>query len=117
MPPSYGNWNSVAKRFRRWVNSRIWEAVLEVIIDEDEYEWIMIDASHAKVHPHACGAVGENQDMKGTKGGSIPKYTLPWILYVCDKSLVADQGIVLSESLLQQIQQQTAKSECSCLRD
>ncbi|PFR33898.1 IS5/IS1182 family transposase, partial [Bacillus cereus] len=26
-------------------------------------------ASHCKVHPHAAGAVGGNQDMGRTKGG------------------------------------------------
>jgi transposase len=29
----------------------------------------MIDASHCKVHPHAAGARGGNQDMSRTKGG------------------------------------------------
>lgn len=43
----------------------------------------MIDASHCKIHPHAAGAVGGNQDMSRTKGGSIPKFTLPWMRMVC----------------------------------
>lgn len=42
-------------------------------------EWLMIDASHCKVHPHAAGARGGNQDMSRTKGGSIPRFTLPWM--------------------------------------
>lgn len=29
----------------------------------------MIDASHIKVHPHASGVRGGNQDMAVTKGG------------------------------------------------
>ncbi len=29
----------------------------------------MIDASHIKVHPHASGVRGGNQDMGVTKGG------------------------------------------------
>ena len=83
LPPAYGNWNSVAKRFRRWVESGLWERILENIVDEPDFEWLMIDASHCKVHPHAAGAVGGNQDMERTKGGSTPKYIWPWMRMVC----------------------------------
>jgi len=83
LPPEYGNWNSVAKRFRRWVEQGLWERILEKLIDDPDYEWLIIDASHIKVHPHAAGAVGGNQDMERTKGGSIPKYILPWMRMVC----------------------------------
>ena len=83
LPTDYGNWNSVAKRFYRWVESGLWEKILEQIVDDPDYEWLMIDASHIKVHPHATGAVGGNQDMGRTKGGSIPRYILPWMRMVC----------------------------------
>ena len=94
LPSSYGNWNSVAKRFRRWVKESIWEKVLEALIEEPDYEWLMIDASHIKVHPHAAGAKGGNQDMERTKGGLTPKYIWPWMRMVCQ-----------SERLLQQVPQ------------
>jgi len=83
LPSDYGNWNSVAKRFRRWVESGLWEKILETIVDEPDFEWLMIDASHIKVHPHAAGAVGGNQDMERTKGGSTPRYIWPWMRMVC----------------------------------
>jgi len=83
MPQDYGNWNSVAKRFYRWVDSGLWEKLLEIIVDDPDYEWLMIDASHIKVHPHAAGAIGGNQDMGRTKGGSTPRYILPWMRMVC----------------------------------
>ena len=38
---------------------------------EPDDEWLMMDASHVKVHPHASGAKGGNQDMARTKGDSI----------------------------------------------
>ena len=102
LPPSYGNWNSVAKRFRRWVKQGVWERLLEVLIDDDDFEWLIIDASHVKVHPHACGAVGGNQDMGRTKGGLIPRYTLPWM-----------RMVVSSEYLLQRAPQRIAALACS----
>lgn len=98
MPPQYGNWNSVYQRFRRWRNSGLWEKILEALVVDPDFEWLMIDASHCKVHPHAAGAVGGNQDMERTKGGSTPKYTWPWMRMVCR-----------SEFLLQRVPLQIAK--------
>ena len=50
--------------------TRVWEKLLEILIDDPDYEWLMIDASHIKVHPHAAGARGGNQDMGCTKRGN-----------------------------------------------
>ena len=57
--------------------------LLDILVDEPDFEWLMIDASHVKVHPDASGAVGGNQDMERTKGGSTLKSILPWIRMVC----------------------------------
>ncbi len=100
LPPDYGNWNTVQRRFCRWRDKGIWERMLEALIDEPDYEWLMIDASHVKVHPHAAGAVGGNQDMGKTKGGSIPRYIWPWMRMVCR-----------SESLLQRVPQRIANMQ------
>jgi ATP-dependent RNA circularization protein (DNA/RNA ligase family) len=43
----------------------------------------MIDASHIKVHQHGAGARGGNQAMERIKGGSIARYTWPWMRMVC----------------------------------
>jgi len=69
MPPSYGKFGSIHKRFKRWCDRGRWDKLLEELIEEPDFEWLMIDASHCKVHPHAAGAVGGNQDMERTKGG------------------------------------------------
>jgi hypothetical protein len=66
----------------------LWEAVLEVFINEPDYEWLMIDASHIKVHPHGTGAQGSNQAISRTKGGSIARYIWPWMRMVCRSELL-----------------------------
>ena len=92
LPDSYGGWKNTHRRFCRWRDQGIWEALLEQLMVEPDYEWLMIDASHCKVHPHAAGARGGNQGMSRTKGGSTPRYIWPWMRMVCR-----------SEPLLQQV--------------
>ncbi len=69
LPPDYGDWKNTHRRFCRWRDRDIWEMLLDEAIDEPDFEWLMIDASHIKVHPHAAGARGGNQEMAHTKGG------------------------------------------------
>ena len=83
LPPEYGDWKNTHRRFCRWRDKGIWELLLEQLIDEPDLEWLMIDASHIKVHPHASGAKDGNQAMSHTKGGSIRNYIWPWMRTVC----------------------------------
>lgn len=83
LPPDYGSWNNTHRRFCRWRDKGVWEALLEKLTVEPDYEWLMIDATHIKVHPHAAGARGGNQEMSRSKGGSIPRYIWPWMRMVC----------------------------------
>jgi len=83
LPPDYGDWKNTHRRFCRWRDKGIWEGLLERLIDAPDFEWLMIDASHAKVHPHAAGAQGGNEAMGRTKGGSTPRYIWPWMRMVC----------------------------------
>ena len=95
LPSTFGHWKNVHKRFCRWRDKGVWEKLLEIVADNPDYKWLMIDASHCKVPPHASGAKGGNQEMSRTKGGSIQKYISPWMRMVCR-----------SGSLLQKVQQQ-----------
>ena len=97
LAPDYGNWSNMHIRFLSWRNKGIWEKILAALIDEPDFEWLMIDASHCKVHPDAAGAKGGNQDMSRTKGGLTQRFIWPWIRMVCR-----------SELLLQKVQRQIA---------
>ena len=83
LPPDYGCWSNTHRRFTRWRDKGIWEKLLEKLVGSADFEWLMIDGSHAKVHPHASGAKGGNQKMSRSKGGSIARYTWPWMRMVC----------------------------------
>lgn len=88
LPPDYGDWKNTHRRFCRWRDSGIWESLLERLVDDPDYEWLMIDASHIKVHPHASGAKGGNQEMSRTKGGSTRNCIWPWMRMVCQSELL-----------------------------
>ena len=83
LPPDLGNWNTVQRRFCRWRDKGVWEALLARLIDEPDFEWLMVDSTHIKVHPHAVGARGGNEDMGRSKGGSTPSCIWPWMRMVC----------------------------------
>ena len=69
LPPDCGDWKNTHRRFRRWRDRGLWGALPEHLVDEPDDEWLMIDASHLKLHPPASGAVGGNQAMGRAKGG------------------------------------------------
>ena len=91
LPDDYGKFGSVHKRFKRWCDTGVWDKILERLIDEPDFEWLLIDATHCKVHPHAAGAAGGNQDMERTKGGSTPRYIWPWMRMVCRSDSLSQQ--------------------------
>ena len=98
LPPDLGGWGNTHRRFIRWRDAGVGERLLEALIDDPDREWLMIDATHIKVHPHAAGAVGGTEDMARTKGGSTPRYIWPWMRMVCR-----------SELLLQKVPEQIAQ--------
>lgn len=69
LPPDYGGWKNTHRRFCRWRDKGVWQHLLELLVDEPDFEWLMIDASYIKVHHDGTGAIGGNQDMDLTKGG------------------------------------------------
>lgn len=75
LPPQYGKWETAYQRFRRWCKRGVWGRILADLSASADFEFLMIDASHCKAHPDACGARGGNQAVGRTKGGSTRKPT------------------------------------------
>jgi transposase len=58
LPPCFGTWFAVWKRFRRWALKGVFEKVFEELSGERDFEYALIDGTIVKVHRHGTGAKG-----------------------------------------------------------
>ena len=56
VPPKYGSWNTIYRRFRRWSEAGVWETVAvtlaEIMADSGHYS---IDSTTVRAHVSAAG--------------------------------------------------------------
>ena len=58
LPDEFGNWNSVFQRFRRWAKKDVWESLFKALIENPDFEYLIVDSSIVRAHQHAAGAKG-----------------------------------------------------------
>lgn len=58
LPPDFGEWNSVFRRFRRWAKKGVFTRIFEAVSGDPDFEYIMIDGTIVSVHQKASGAKG-----------------------------------------------------------
>lgn len=58
LPPRYGAYKSVHKRFTRWAAKGVWERVFQVLTRDRSNEYLMIDSSVVRAHAQAATGKG-----------------------------------------------------------
>ena len=56
LPSSYGNWNSIYKRFARWSEQGVFEKLFEQVSADRDLEYLLIDSTIVRSHACAAGA-------------------------------------------------------------
>ena len=58
LPLAFGKSNSVFQRFRRWAKKGVFERLFEVLSEQPDFEYALIDGTIVSVHQKASGARG-----------------------------------------------------------
>ena len=58
LPPAFGNWNSVFRRFSRWSRDGVWWNLFNALADDPDFEYVIIDSTIVRAHQHATGKKG-----------------------------------------------------------
>ena len=66
LPERYGAYQSVKRRYYRWIEMGVLDDMLAVLAREADLEWLMIDSTVVRAHSQAAGA-------RKDKGGRMPR--------------------------------------------
>ena len=67
LPPRYGKYKTVHRRFGRWADAGVWEKVFKALLADPSNDYVMLDASLMKAHQQA--ATGKKGATKTRRWG------------------------------------------------
>ena len=56
LPERFGNFSVIHTRHTRWSKSGVWKKVFEMLAEDADNEYSMIDATIVRAHQHSAGA-------------------------------------------------------------
>ena len=81
LPDEYGKWNSVFRRYRRWVTTGVFDAMLETLAELAGRDTAadMIDSTVVRAHHCAVGLKRGLSNQRGSadRGGASPPNSTP----------------------------------------
>ena len=77
LPPGYGNWESVHKGFTRWARAGVWGKIFQVLLEDPDNRYVMVDSTIVRAHQRAaCGKGGQSEALGRSQGGLSTKIHL-----------------------------------------
>jgi transposase len=75
LPESFGKWNSVFRRFRRWSLGGVFGRIFDAVSADADFEYVIVDGTIVRVHQHGTGARGgtRTQAIGRSRGGLTTK--------------------------------------------
>ena len=61
LPARYGNRKNVHKRFTCWARSGIWEKILQILPEDPDNRYVMIDSTIVRAHQQASAGKGRTR--------------------------------------------------------
>jgi transposase len=86
LPPHYGPWKSVHRRFSRWRQQGIWQRVLAEFRKDADGIAYLVDATIVRAHQDAHGARKGGRERSGTPVAGQRRRFTPWSTPVDDPS-------------------------------
>lgn len=56
LPLAFGPWNTVFRRFSRWADKGVWQAIFARLSEDADFEEVFLDSTIVRAHQHAAGA-------------------------------------------------------------
>ncbi len=76
LPSSYGNWNSIYKRFARWSEAGVFEKLFEHFAGDRDLDYLPLDSTIVRAHACAAGAKKHGAQALGRLGWHSTKIHL-----------------------------------------
>ena len=70
MPDRFGPYQTVKRRYYRWIEQGVFDRIFEAVSDDPDLEWIAIDATVIRAHAQAAGAPLKRGARKPRRSGA-----------------------------------------------
>lgn len=71
LPVRFDDWKNTHRRFSRWAEQGVWEAIFRHLAEDADNEYAMIDSTVVRAHQHSAGA--KKKRWRGPGDRAIPR--------------------------------------------